>query len=605
MSNNLMDPILNEIFNKAELSKSELYDFYDKTIYDINIKCDNSYFNKLKINVDDIKEEVCKLWGNVYKILDNWNNCNKFSKIHPKKCCNYFNYWLYGKFKNDAIYSNIDNIKIIYKAWDNFFNDCHDKKICNIRNKYINFNKEQLEKKKNLFDFLELYYLLKDKLIVDVKTDECCKYINKMFKLYKEMENTSNKKIYEDEILLFRSKFHGNYSELNFLNNKCPKMCLHLVFNSYNKTLCPFENEKSGVHNREQIQKCISKQNDILPIDGDTMNEENSFENFHPLGIYGEMNEKIEEKNYYDICSGFLSNNNEHCEDYILCIMIARNLIKLSKLKDDKRIQNCHYFIHWLYDKIGKIYGKSKNAIQDETTVNKIFNVSYMILQKLGINDCYYEVLDLDLVQNKERKYLHDYFENYKNIESKTCDNNNNCQQYCERIMKINELYKKYIEKCCTYYSKDDYSDDCKYYFKCNQNYNPYNLYKKLKCYEVIPSDNEKMEEVKITLVKDYVQQLINDYRNKLKLMINGNTSGSLCEGFICDTFYMPVLLLFGLLGILLISFIVYKIKSSGLTSNKKTLRKNKIMHSIEEYDNQFSNINPRRERVRIAYNKT
>ncbi|KMZ82565.1 hypothetical protein PVIIG_02358 [Plasmodium vivax India VII] len=505
--------------DQEKLSKSGLYDLYkfcDNAIHDIKIKCNNRYFGPLGSEFVEKDDEACKFWEKAYKILENSNICNNINNIHPKKCCEYFNYWLYGMFKDRDIYDNI------YKAWDSFFYKLPRKKTCYIKNKYITFNKGQFEMKKRLFDFLELYYLLKDKLSDDNNKKECCDYINDMFKLYKEMENTSNKQIYKDEIFHFRSKFHGNYSELNFLNNKCPNKCLHLVFNSYNKTLCPFENEKSG--------------------------------------IYGEMNEKIEEGNYYDICSNFLSNNNEHCDNYMLCIMIARNLINLSKLNKNERIKKCHYFIHWLYDKVGKIYGNSMNTIQDKITVNKIFNVSYMILQKLGINDCYFDVISLDLVQNKERKYLHDYFENYKNIESKTCDNNNNCQQYCERIMKINELYKKYIEKCCTYYSKDDYSDDCKYYFKCNQNYNPYNLYKKLKCYEVIPSDNEKMEEVKITLVKDYVQQLINDYRNKLKLMINGNTSGSLCEGFICDTFYMPVLLLFGLLGILLISFIVYKV---------------------------------------------
>ncbi|GAB70008.1 hypothetical protein PCYB_007570 [Plasmodium cynomolgi strain B] len=234
----------------------------------------------------------------------------------------------------------------------------------------------------------------------------------------------------------------------------------------------------------------------------------------------------------------FLTKNNEHCEDYILCIMIARNLIKLSKLNGIERIQYCHYFIHWLYDKIGTIYSKSTNNIKDKTTVNKIFNVGYMILQKLGINDCYYDVLNLDLVQNKERKYLHDYFENYNYIDCNT-SYNNKCKQYCEHIIYINELYKKYIEECCTYYSKDEYSDYCKYYFKCDQNYNPYKLYTKLDCSKVLSSDNKKMEEVKISLVQDYVQQLIYAYRNKFNLIKNEYTSENLCKDFICDTFYI------------------------------------------------------------------
>ncbi|KMZ88959.1 hypothetical protein PVBG_02933 [Plasmodium vivax Brazil I] len=472
--------------DQEKLSKSALYDLYkfcDDTIHDINIKCNNSYFGLSGSKVAQINDETCKLWRKVFVILEKLNNYNNFCKIHFKKCCDYFNYWLYGMFKKDTIYENISNI---YNAWDNLFNALRDKKICYIWKKYINFSKKELENKKFLFDFLELYYLLKDKLTVVDKKNECCDYINKMFKLYKEMEKTSNKKIYKDEIIHFRSMFYRNYD------------------------------------------------------------------------TYKTMNEKIDEKNYYDICSNFLSNNNEHCKNYNLCIMIARNLINLSKLKGDERTKNCRYFIHWLYDKVGTIYSKSMNTIQDETTVNKIFNVGYTILQKLGINDCYYEVLNLDLVQNKERKYLHDYFENYNKIESNTCDNDK-CPQYCKHIININELYKKNIEKCCTYYSENDYSDDCKYYFKCDQNFNPYKLYTKLNCSKFL-SENEKMEEVKITLVKDYLQQLINDYRNKLKLMINGNASGSLCEGFICDTFYMSVLLVFGLLGVLLISFIVYKV---------------------------------------------
>ncbi|KMZ95369.1 hypothetical protein PVMG_04719 [Plasmodium vivax Mauritania I] len=456
-------------------------------------------------------------------------------------------------FKDRDIYDNI------YKAWDSFFYELPRKKTCYIKNKYLIINKEELENKKRLFDFLELYHLLKGKLTGDDKKKDCCNYINDMFKLYKKMENTSNKQIYYDEILHFRSKFRNNYSELKFLNNICPNMCLHLVLNPYNKTLCPFEDEKPSGNNSEQIKGCISKQNLILRNDADTMNEKNSFEIWHPLEMYKTMNEEIEEGNYYDICSNFLSNNNEHCDNYMLCIMIARNLINLSKLNKNERIKKCHYFIHWLYDKVGKIYGNSMNTIQDKITVNKIFNVSYMILQKLGINDCYFDVISLDLDQNKERKYLHDYFENYNKIESNTCDNDK-CPQYCKHIININELYKKNIEKCCTYYSEDKYSNDCKYYFKCDPKFNPYKLYTKLNCSEFLSSDDEKMEEVKITLVQNYVEQLINAYRNKLKLIINGNTSGSLCEGFICDTFYMSVLLVFGLLGVLLISFIVYKV---------------------------------------------
>ncbi|EDL42851.1 hypothetical protein PVX_000025 [Plasmodium vivax] len=135
MSDNLIDLTLKQIFNNDlnKLSNSHLYNFYDKIINDINIKCDNIYFRKVKIDDADINDETCKLWGIVYKILDNWNNCNKFSNINPKKCCDYFNYWLYGELKKDVIYNNISNIKIIYKAWDSFFNELADKKICYIR----------------------------------------------------------------------------------------------------------------------------------------------------------------------------------------------------------------------------------------------------------------------------------------------------------------------------------------------------------------------------------------------------------------------------------------------------------------------------------------
>lgn len=127
---------------------------------------------------------------------------------------------------------------------------------CNNEKSY-GFSKEELINKKKLFDFLEYFKVIKEKLS-DVKnenTNEYCKYIKDVFELYKYMVQKKILQSYNEEIRLFQNVFSDN-NVLHLLDEKCPNMCLGLVFNEKYKTLCKFEEKSLTEQEKEKLNLC-------------------------------------------------------------------------------------------------------------------------------------------------------------------------------------------------------------------------------------------------------------------------------------------------------------------------------------------------------------
>ncbi|SCA60174.1 Plasmodium vivax Vir protein, putative [Plasmodium vivax] len=155
--------------------------------------------------------------------------------------CDSLHHWLYGKLCD--IEATEDQINDFYHGWKNLFNNY---KVKTCKSKKYNFKILHLKNKKLLFDFLEYYHRIKEKIDAGTNDDiiKYCKYIEKIFKIYKEIIQKHKFHGYREEINYFQSIFLPENEELIYLNNKCPDKCLHLVFNKKYEKLCPTDEDK-------------------------------------------------------------------------------------------------------------------------------------------------------------------------------------------------------------------------------------------------------------------------------------------------------------------------------------------------------------------------
>ncbi|SBT54916.1 PIR Superfamily Protein [Plasmodium ovale wallikeri] len=599
MPSDTLDPNLKKLLDTdntvEELSLHKYYEFLT-SLYNghTSISCD-SLENK------PIKEKniICKLWESVKKILMSWNkDHSSYGNLASNKLCDYFNYWLYYKLR--YIKAPPCDIDMFYFLWNDFASQqTGNKKTCYNKNYYV-YNKVQLENKKKLFDFLEYYDKIKAKLnkALDNNRTSYCYYIKIIFDLYKTMVHKNDSQVYTEELWLFRKKFWDN-GELHFLEEKCPNMCLGLVFNVKNKTLCPLD-EKPSIETEEEDLKLCDTAESYSSLKDPRGNHERVY-GFHELptyNIYKELNSEVIVDNYYNICSKLLRFSSNYCGIYGLCIKLARNLKELSTMTNKERDNRCEYITHWLYDKIWTVLNIDTNSIYDTEVLKEIFKVGYVILHKLDISDCHYNVINVNFVEQKEKKYLHDFFKNYMKIISDNSSNSGKREIYCEYVTFINELYRKYISKCCYCFKNSDCSEDCPDYFKCGNKYNPYDIFEKLKCKD-IAKFHGGLERVYTPLPVDHHVILLTENSKKKKekplLTLDEKETPIIpekaCNKITCDPFYVAS---FTPLG----SYF----QNSGARKKRSHFQKHELQ--FLEDDIEFKHENMKNSRVCLAYHQ-
>ncbi|GAW84665.1 variable surface protein [Plasmodium gonderi] len=244
---------------------SQLYNIY----LELNVTCDSNQLtleNFDTLNHKDIKDNYFSntFWKNLEGILDKWYNIlKKYKYLSSNKICDYFNYWLYDKLKDTPNPRNL--IPFLYKLRELFIINGH----CN--SKIYDFRIDQIKKKKALYEFLELYEILKVRLykIGNEGTTKYCDYIEEMFDLYKDMERDRiNLRGYSEEIKYFQEKFLQNSRELTFLSIKCPGRCLKYIFSDKYKKNCnstgPASSDQKGAEEQcsEHRKFDVSKSED-------------------------------------------------------------------------------------------------------------------------------------------------------------------------------------------------------------------------------------------------------------------------------------------------------------------------------------------------------
>ncbi|SBT30682.1 PIR Superfamily Protein [Plasmodium ovale wallikeri] len=633
-SNYFVDPVLSVLLkNDKKLEESRLHRFYKK-LEESKEKQNDCPCNSIEGYSGDEKNSIGNLCEDVCNILGNWIEKYKdYDKLPPKKTCAYFKHWLYGKL-NDIEASPCD-IDLFYNVWKNIVDKNHKNTTC-YSMKYYGFSKHQLAYKKKLFDFLEHYDTIRDK-IKDNKNkykNYYCDYVMSNFQLFKIMQRESVSQIYGEEVDYFISKFAYNIKELSFLNNKCPGRCLNLVFDENNTKLCPFE-EPPKEADQKKADLCNNTQTVTAQRSAIRINDkEYNFENLTTYKIYKTLDEEVTTNRYLNDCSILLPSTKEQCKIYGLCTKLARNLEKLTEINKKEQNDRCAYISYWIYDQLYNIFGANKTNINDIPDVKKLLNVGYNVLYKLGIHDCYYDMHRTNIHDYNEKKYLHDYFKNYEAILPDTLNENEKANKYCAYLTYINELYGKYIGDCCIHYSENHYWEECKDHFKCDQTFNPHTLYSKLKCDNKLPFKRFR----KITPINiDYYVKLLTekskenpklvkmdkeDPSTSLQITDKESASGSAsasasasdsASGSASDYFSFITIVSFAILGIFMMFFILYKFTplSSWIHKNKQKEKNfhyndyEEQMQELMDRESQYDNAGRNGGRVRLAYHVT
>ncbi|SBT84877.1 PIR protein [Plasmodium ovale] len=564
-----------------------------------------------------VKDEnaVCELLKHAEYILNNWDKTYAtYQELTTSETCDYMRYWLYDKLSR--IDANPCEIETFYILWHNYtMDESKNKNKCK-NEKYYGFNKEELENKKKLFDFLVYYKSIKDKIKEpkNARKNDYCHYIKYIFELYKNMEQKNISHSYTEELKLFQNNFSSN-RELYFLEEICPDMCLGFVFNKKFKTLCPFEKKPIIEAQKKNLTPCQKIDHTITGrnLDGNHERDYN-FSNFTTHDVYKELNGEIITNNYYSICDKFILFNEKHCGIHDLCSKLVRNLKKLSRMENKEREDRCTYIIHWIYDALRKIPNIISENNYETIALREFFNVGYEILRQLEISDCFFNTLNINFDEQKEKKYLHDYFKNYEKMQGKNFCNNDTCQQYCEYITFINMLYGKYINRCCYCFESDGCKEIYPSYFKCDDNYNPFKLFEKLQCNN-FEEFRAKFKKVDTPIPEDhYVKRLAYISVNEPHLLNWGNKKSSIIPEVVSDKitsdpFQTFALGSFGFLGVLLILFILYKFTPMGSYFNNRDARnKESYFENFEqqflEDEVQFKHGNTENRRMRIAYHQ-
>ncbi|KMZ95688.1 hypothetical protein PVMG_05832 [Plasmodium vivax Mauritania I] len=530
-----------EIYKKIHSNFNSYYSGYYDGYYakGTTASCGSSVDEFIADNLD-----FCNIWNSIQEILKYWNQQNSQpNNFAYNKECDYLNYWLYDKVKDNNDTRNI--IPFLYEIRELFT----AKGYCN--SKRYEFLAEQLENKKILHDFVEYYDLIKDKLTTSENAErkKYCEYIKVLFDLYKDMEqNKSLSQGYIDEINHFKAKFSGNIDELNFINSKCPGKCLNYIFTDKYKTFCSSDEAQNRADSSDGPESCgtersfnphySSNEKDIIPKDSDLEK------------AYNELDEVDTNVFYKQHCTEIKSFECQHKGVSNICHKLVKNLMHLSEMpKGTKRDERCYLLKHWLYRELRQIFRSNLNDVSKEPVITKLKEVFFYINNKYFPDSPCYCYFDDTMNKWKENKQLHDYFQIYGKIEENIKSSNDSCNKYFEYLSSINELYKKNIGECCYCFKSENCTDICPGYFKCDEKFNPYNLYLQLKCTGEPPKDFEKVD--KPLGIDHYV---ITESQ-KYALLSYRLTS---------DPFYMMAFYVLGVLGILMTFFVFYKVNKNG-----------------------------------------
>ncbi|KMZ82575.1 variable surface protein Vir 12/22/24-like protein [Plasmodium vivax India VII] len=294
------------------------------------------------------------------------------------------------------------------------------------------------------------------------------------------------------------------------------------------------------------------------------------------------------------------------------CRKLVRNLHEIKYSKDSKG--RCGYLYYWIYENAWKLFGPDWNKIHGKEPIVSLFNVGYNVIIELKTNECFYNYdTKISFEEWREKKDLHDYFENYDSIKNITkSSNNDENNKYCDYFTYIKKMYKKYIRKCCKYYDHYNYENTYSDYFKCDRIYYPNKFLCKLECSSKESVDSlSKLDKNRVSEEQTGSGLLNSEINtNSLGSASLTETQESIINELMKDPFYIFSLSGFTLLGTFMFFFIFYKFTPIGSRLNRSSRRQKEKKYNVNKeqrkeivYSNsENQNVNVPKRRVRIAY---
>ncbi|CAG9479377.1 unnamed protein product [Plasmodium vivax] len=487
----------------------------------------------------------------------------------------YFNYWLNDKLRSHVELS--ENRSKIYKHFENFFNG--EVPLSKLKNKINNIQDNYYNKMNSMYKLYDNYNKIKNVDDNDSnKQKNCLDYANNCVTEYsKYISECYNKK--DDKFCEALKEFEYIYTTSKYNFKGCKTINL--------PRLPEFKNAEGerNVKSLDKFSPCnaVEQNSEAHRTEGE-YEKDALLSELNLLKTYEKFNSNSYLSEYNEYCSDEIQST-ENCKLYTLCARIETNLKGLSKMESSINDNDrCLYFTYWVYDQIHKTF--SNNYIVHIPDIYKLFKVIYKINHTLqGKNQCNIDYNhNVKVEELKEMKYLRDYFMNFNSVRDNQVCFNGKRQTCCDYARHINKIYKKYIGNCCTcYFLSGECKNNCNDYFSCDDEYNPYELYKKFECNK-LQKDKEAFEEVrKPTAIDYYAISLI-----ALK---------SRCTTLFCDLFYMVVLASFAFTPL-------------GSRFHKKVINKKKFQNHIREEGmwqttssgSTNKQKNPNNKRIRLAY---
>ncbi|SCO70978.1 VIR protein [Plasmodium vivax] len=605
---NIVEDVLQLLKQNVKFKdESKLFKFYDNlnTSYGNQEKSGLCNENKnIVVRRCRDNDEIIKKWGD--RILSLFNSHG----INSSNLCDYAFYWLYGKLVEYNF--NFSGITLVYDKLSSFMKSkCFEKKEEDFNIKKV-YDLKALKNKKELYDFVEYY-----KILNDIWNDEngdnkrtYCEYTKYILELFKEMGKKKCSSIYEYEIKHFEKEIIDNGQEFLLKLKKCPDVEFDQELFKKNEVPCIKGNEQTNI-------------------------SENVLGELSSYDIYKKLNNEDSINNYDSYCTNIGTTGGNTSDVKKLCQKIVRNLINMYEIQDkEKRNECCLYFNYWLHDQIKSIFGTNlDNNNNYKSHVPKLLELQFLINNKLSRHDCYYS-FNNKLDEWEEIMHLLYYYKNYDTIASKASSGEHEPKKYCDYFNKIKKLFEKHINYCCTCFTNpSEYClSNCPKYFKCEKQYYPIDLIEKLRC--AIEAPTESAETLFKSVRVDHKAYLLSNQSNNPQKSKSIESSKSIkssepvesnetIEPNENDTSPIDIFHeltsdpfnLFGMGGlsfvaISLLFFVFYKFTPIGSSMNRKSARQQKFNQNVHYnnmqqelvYDSEPQNMNPRKKRIRIAY---
>ncbi|SBT53025.1 PIR Superfamily Protein [Plasmodium ovale wallikeri] len=296
------------------------------------------------------------------------------------------------------------------------------------------------------------------------------------------------------------------------------------------------------------------------------------FEKFPLEKLYNEFNADIDTDKKYNHCHSMNSEKWRYPGIEVFCKKLVRNLENISRDKLQYKLLNnpCPYLYYWFNNEVLKMISSSVGG-NYTILINRLRNPWQDINASLGNYNglCNYPTRNKFLYNENIIKFneLRNYLFNFKYIEEQKSSTNEHKKCYCEYVSKFDNLYSDFINIC----SQD--SHNCSKLSDQPSKYNPKEFLQKLNCNEVKESEEQAAGETERNFTDTSGEGSSN--------LMENNPSGF-------NSFHIfPVVS--SILGVFLVSYILYKLTPLGPFLNKSVIKRNKLEEKFNDDENSFS----------------